>query len=129
MNESKPGDFAGKVAIVTGAASGIGLATAELLPTQGAFVIAEDINPGVCERFANRGGIAPFAGDVALEQTASNVVEFAKKKFGRLDILVNNAASIVYKNTVEMTLKDWNSILQISAMRWSWLVGQKNGSS
>src|SRR5204863_6856018 len=42
-------------------------------------------------------GILPFVGDVAKEETAARVVEYAKEKFGRLDILVNNAASIVYQ--------------------------------
>jgi NAD(P)-dependent dehydrogenase (short-subunit alcohol dehydrogenase family) len=70
---------------------------------------------GVRDRFGKNEGILPFVGDVSKEDTATKVVEFAKNKFGRLDILVNNAASIVYKNTVEMTLDAWNSILQISA--------------
>jgi NAD(P)-dependent dehydrogenase (short-subunit alcohol dehydrogenase family) len=58
-------DLAGKVALVTGAASGIGLATAQLLEARGARVVAEDINPLVNDIFRDQEGIVPFVGDVA----------------------------------------------------------------
>ena len=108
-------DFEGKVAIVTGAASGIGLATAKLLESRGASIVAEDINPEVNNVFKDNGRIVPFVGDVATEDAARAVVALAKERFGRLDILVNNAASIVYKNAVDLTLGEWDSILGITA--------------
>jgi NAD(P)-dependent dehydrogenase (short-subunit alcohol dehydrogenase family) len=52
---------------------------------------------------------------VATESAAKEVVALAVQRFSRLDILVNNAASIVYKKAVDMTLDEWNSILNISA--------------
>src|SRR5580692_2648293 len=80
-------DLAGKVAIVTGAASGIGRATALLLEERGAQVIAEDINTAVNELGSNK-HILPFVGDVASEDSAKRVVALAIERFGKLDILV-----------------------------------------
>ena len=113
MNDGR--DLAGKVAIVTGAASGIGLAIAKLLEQRGAFVVAEDINPDVNEVFKNHERIVPLLGDVATEQSATEAVATATQRFGKLDILVNNAARIVYKNAIDLTLEEWNSIINITA--------------
>src|SRR5579862_433200 len=79
-------DLDGKVAIVTGAAGGIGRATALLLESRGAAVIAEDIKPSV-QDLARDGRIVPFVGDVSREDTAKRVVELAVERFARLDIL------------------------------------------
>jgi NAD(P)-dependent dehydrogenase (short-subunit alcohol dehydrogenase family) len=67
-------DLDGKVAIVTGAASGIGLAITQLLEARGALVVAEDINPAVNDVFKDNKKIIPFVGDVATEQAAQEVV-------------------------------------------------------
>ena len=74
-------------------------------------VVAEDINPTVNELFGGDDTSIGFLGDVSKEQAAIDVVALAVKRFGKLDILVNNAAKIVYKNAVDMTLTEWNSIL------------------
>jgi NAD(P)-dependent dehydrogenase (short-subunit alcohol dehydrogenase family) len=110
----QPRDLEGRVAIVTGAVSGIGRATALLLESRGAMVIAEDINPKVHELIGERKQIVPFVGDVAIEETAQQVVALAVERFGKLDILVNNAATIIYKPTVDMTLDEWNRILAVN---------------
>jgi NAD(P)-dependent dehydrogenase (short-subunit alcohol dehydrogenase family) len=107
------GAFAGKVAIVTGAASGIGLATTELLHAQGADVIAVGRSANV-EALA-RPGIVPLIADVAREESAVQAVAAAVDRFGKLDILVNNAAIIINKPVVEMSLEDWNSIQSVNA--------------
>src|ERR1700716_2177691 len=69
-------DLEGKVAIVTGAASGIGRATALLFASRGAHVIGEDINPAVKELSSSE-RILPFVGDVASEDSAKRVVALA----------------------------------------------------
>ena len=96
----------GKVALVTGAASGIGRAIVELLHARGAKVVAEDINPNVNE--LTREGLVPLVADVTVDGTAEKAVSLAVRTFGKLDIMVNNAGRIIYKPLVEMTREDWN---------------------
>jgi NAD(P)-dependent dehydrogenase (short-subunit alcohol dehydrogenase family) len=111
--ESSP--LKNKVAIVTGAASGIGRSIADLFLKQGALIVAEDINPDMEKIFAGNERVAVLVADASKEDAAIKAVELAQKRFGRLDILVNNAARIVYKPIVEMTLDDWNLILETTS--------------
>ena len=106
-------NLSGKVAIVTGAASGIGRATVDLLVERGVQVVAEDRNKAV-EELAGP-AIAPLTADVTDEDSARRAVELARQRFGGLDILVNNAGIIINKNVVDMTLDDWNSVLAVNA--------------
>lgn len=103
----------GKVAIVTGAASGIGLATTELLHAQGARVVAVDRGENV--QALARPGIVPLVADVALEASAAQAVSTALEQFGKLDILVNNAGIIINKPVIDMSLDDWNGIQAVNA--------------
>jgi NAD(P)-dependent dehydrogenase (short-subunit alcohol dehydrogenase family) len=106
-------DLSDKVAIVTGAASGIGRATVELLVERGVRVVAEDRDVAV-EALAGP-TVAPLVADVADEDSARRAVALAQDRFGGLDILVNNAGIIINKTVAEMTLDDWNSILAVNA--------------
>ncbi len=96
----------GKVAIVTGAASGIGRATAELLHARGARVVAEDIDPAVGD--LARDGLVPLVADITKDGSAERAVATALERFGKLDLLVNNAGRILYKPILEMTREDWD---------------------
>ena len=106
--------LSGKVAIVTGAAGGIGRSTVDLLTAHGVSVVAEDINPAVHE-LAKAGEVIALVGDAAEESTAVRVVKLALESFGRLDVLVNNAGKTLNKLLLETSLLEWDSIMAINA--------------
>lgn len=107
-------EFEGRVAIVTGAAGGVGSAVAKLFCDRGAYVIAEDVRADVSELENYSERIVTMVGDLSEEATAVRAVELAIERFGRLDMLVNNAAGIINKSVAEMTLEDWDSILNVN---------------
>ena len=106
-------EVAGKVALVTGAASGIGRAIALMLHARGAKVVAEDID-GSVEALA-RPGLVPVVADITQDGAAEHAVAVAVEQFGRLDILVNNAGIIINKLVVDMTRADWECIQAVNA--------------
>ena len=111
-NQPVMDEVRGKVAIVTGAASGIGRATAELLHARGAKVIAEDINPAV-EDLA-QDGLAALVADVTQDGSAEAAVKMATDRFGKLDLLVNNAGYINYQPLVETTREEWEKVINVN---------------
>lgn len=80
-----------KVAIVTGAASGIGLATAEMLTKEGAHVVMADVNESLLEMAAKKIEADAFATDLSKREGCRDLVDFALNKYGKVDILVNVA--------------------------------------
>ena len=90
---SQVGVLEGKAAVVTGAARGIGRATAELLAEQGARVMISDLDADVLTEAAREidGEIAEFAGDLTHDGVPEALVRAAVDEFGQLDIVVNNA--------------------------------------
>ncbi len=104
-----------KAAIVTGAGSGIGRATAELFAEEGAKVLVADLDSKGGEETAklisNRGGTARFVqADVSKEADAKRIAAEALRAFGKIDILVNNAAAFVLKG-FEATVEEWQRSL------------------
>jgi NAD(P)-dependent dehydrogenase (short-subunit alcohol dehydrogenase family) len=106
-------DLTGKVAIVTGAARGIGHATAQLLRTRGARVVASDRSSAVHALHSDH--CATLVGDVAEEAVARQTVELAVKRFGRLDILVNNAGRTLNRSLLDTSVAEWDSVLRTNA--------------
>jgi NAD(P)-dependent dehydrogenase (short-subunit alcohol dehydrogenase family) len=112
MASAATDELAGAVAIVTGAAGGVGRATVELLSARGACVVAEDLNPAVGELESER--VAALRGDVAEPETARRAVALAQERFGALDIVVNNAGRFLTKPTVDTTDGDWDELLRVN---------------
>jgi NAD(P)-dependent dehydrogenase (short-subunit alcohol dehydrogenase family) len=106
-----------KVAIVTGAASGIGRATAILFAGEGARLVLNDIDAKGLEAVVRRTGNERFrtvVGSVADEDVARRVAQEAISTFGRVDILVNNAGIHFVKDITEMTVDEWDRLMDIN---------------
>lgn len=102
----------GKIALVTGAASGIGRSCAQLLAAEGATVVATDVQDDAGRdcvgQIKKAGGDAVYLHhDVSNEDAWISVVAETKQRFGKLDILVNNAGIAVASLVTEMSLADW----------------------
>jgi NAD(P)-dependent dehydrogenase (short-subunit alcohol dehydrogenase family) len=113
--------FEGRAAVVTGGGSGIGLATARRLASEGCRVLIADLDQAKAEEAADdigRNGPAALgvACDVSKEDQAAAAVETAIKKFSRLDIVINNAGLMVFKPIVEHTEEDWLRILNVDLL-------------
>ena len=111
------GRVEGKVAIVTGAASGMGKADAELLAAEGASVVVTDFNEVDGQAVAEAiGGDAVFMRlDVTSEDNWKSVIAATVEKFGRLDVLVNNAGMISLGSIVDTDLDDWRRINAVNS--------------
>ncbi|MCW4042503.1 MAG: SDR family oxidoreductase [Candidatus Bathyarchaeota archaeon] len=110
-------DLEGKIAIVTGAANGMGEATAKKLAAHGATIIANDVNS--IERVAqeieiSKGKIIDHKADVSDYSQVEKMVEKTVSNFGRVDILVNNAG-ILRRNSIEhIDDAEWDLIMNVN---------------
>lgn len=106
----------GKVAVVTGAASGIGRATAELLVREGARVVVADRDGAGAASVASAlgGKVVAAAADVSKDADARGMVQIAVERFGRLDILVNNAGYGFTGNVVSIAEDDWDRLMSVN---------------
>ncbi len=100
----------GKVALVTGAASGIGYAIAELFASEGANVFASDIAVPATPYSA---GIEALTLDVTSEEAWATAVHGVVAKAGTLDVLVNNAGVIAYQPLDSLDLADWHRMIAV----------------
>src|SRR5437773_11531689 len=107
-----------KVAVVTGSTKGIGLATAEALLGSGAKVVVSARNEGEVAAVGKRlmasqpKRVAAQVCDVRLEAQVEALFRAADSAFGGVDILVNNAGVGLFRNLEEMSLEEWNSVIE-----------------
>lgn len=131
--EDRHGRVAGKVIIVTGAASdpGLGHSSALTLAREGARLMVTDIDAEGAERCAEKirksgGDAMSICHDVADKEHWATVIASTVEMFGRLDVLVNNAGVAVLKPLAELSLADWNR--QISVNLTSVFLGCKSAA-
>lgn len=114
--------FQDKVAIVTGGASGIGLAVAKRLASEGARIVLVDLNP---DKLNQAVPVVKTAGapdawgsvcNVAIEAQVEATVNGTIERFGRLDVIVNNAGLMQFKPLEELTGDDWLRILNVDLL-------------
>lgn len=134
-------EFDGKVAFITGVAHGQGRAVALALAAEGARIVGYDIArqihyPGyklgtaedltALERDINKSGSEALviAGDVRDDEAISKAVSNATERFGRIDILFNNAGICFYGQSHELSEEAWDTMLDIN-LKGAWLVGRR----
>ena len=106
-----------KIAIVTGAGSGIGRAAAMLFAREGALLVLNDIDAESLDKVATQVGKdrnRAVTGDVAKEDTARRLAGEAIAAFGRIDVLVNNAGIHFLKDVTEMSVEEWDRLMDIN---------------
>lgn len=116
MAETGLGRLDGKAAVVTGAAKGIGKATAELFAAEGARLVVNDVDGAGIEGLAARlrdAEIVPVVGDVSDVGDARRIVGAATESFGRVDVLVANAGVIPLNNVVDARPEDWDHVMAV----------------
>jgi len=113
------GRVARKVTLITGAASGIGRATALLFAREGAELVLADVNADAGQRVVDQitksGGRAFFEGiDVTRAADCQRLVERAIREFGRIDILFNNAGIIRRATVLDLSEDDWDRVMAVN---------------
>jgi 3(or 17)beta-hydroxysteroid dehydrogenase len=110
------GRLSGKIALITGGASGIGLATAKRFAEQGATVVVADVNVEAAEAAAHgHQGLHATALDVTDEERWRVVVDETLSRFGRLDALVNNAGVGSMRDIEQCTTQEWRHTFAVNA--------------
>ncbi len=105
------GRMTGKVALVTGGASGIGRATVETFVREGAQVIAADISP---DQSVAGERLFPFLHDVTQEKSWVSTIAEIERRFGKLNVLVNNAGGGSFKSIAETSLAEWRAMFEVN---------------
>lgn len=104
-----------KITIITGGASGMGAAMAKLFASEGATVIAADINEDNLAKIAEIDHVEGMKLDVSSDENWSEVTKAVFDKYGRIDILINNAGISSEKSPDQITEADWNLLHKINS--------------
>lgn len=121
-----------RAALVTGASTGLGAAIAIALAEAGAQVACHGNTrspSSTCERIESAGGVAyPITGDLSKPETAQDLISQTLARFGRIDILINNAGTIRRAPAVDYSEDDWTTVIEVnlsSVFRLSKLAGKE----
>ena len=108
--------FSGQTALITGGASGLGLAVARLLASEGASLVLVDWDGDALEAAAGALGASRVQGDASEWDTAKAAVDLARSAFGRLDVLFNNAGidPLRARSVVETAEADWDRVMDVN---------------
>lgn len=125
-----------KTAIVTGASQGIGAGLVNELQKRGYNVVANSRNVTKANPFAASANLALVDGDIGDPRTAAKIVDTAVSRFGRIDVLINNAGIFIPKPFTEYTTEDFNALvsttlagfLYVSQLTVKQMLRQKSGS-
>ena len=119
--------LAGKVAVVTGGASGIGSAIVDAFAAKGATVVVLDRAMQAAQRKVSQGSAAAAIDcDVTLEQSVADAITAVSAQFGRIDILVNSAGIAVTDAAEDLTIDGWDRTMAVN-LRGAFLVSQQAG--
>jgi pyridoxal 4-dehydrogenase len=113
----------GRVAIVTGAAQGIGRAIADKLAEEGATIVATDLNGDGAESTAQALGGTAVQGDVSSEEDANRIAQAALDAHGKVDVLVHAAAIVPYVGWDEVDFAYWRKIISVN-LDGAYLIGR-----
>lgn len=120
-------DYSGRVAVVTGAARGVGRAIVHAFVAAGAQVVAADRDAdGLAETCAGLAGVEPVVGDVSVGADAEHIVAAATQRFGRLDFCINNAAVAPHAALLDERVEVWDTVFAVNC-RGSFLMTQAAG--
>src|SRR6202044_2702607 len=100
-----------KTVIVTGASQGIGAGVAQSFLDRGYIVVANARNITKANPFAASANVALVDGDIGDPRTAAKIVDAAVSRFGRIDVLINNAGVFIPKPFTEYTTEDFNALV------------------
>lgn len=123
--------FKGQTVIITGASHGIGEGIARLFAKQGAIVVIADVNKErgklVEESIKQDGGKAFFFHtDVRKEEDITSLMEQVMEKYGKINILVNNAGKVLFKSLLELSVEEWDDVISTN-MRSVFIASREAG--
>jgi meso-butanediol dehydrogenase/(S,S)-butanediol dehydrogenase/diacetyl reductase len=108
------GRLGGRTVLITGAASGIGAACARRLAAEGARLLLADLDGAGAEKVAHELGQSSIQADVTRQSDVDRMVDAAYQRWGRLDVLFNNAGIIQGKPLLDVTREDWDRLMDVN---------------